>query len=218
MSNTINYDLITPTEGALDWHIPLNSNFVLIDSILQSIRTNYKESTLSTGPAFHNEVGSLWYSILENPGEGLFIKKSTGYTKLLDESYADNKYIKTLGDTLKGTLTIGSNGMLYFYNTTTFAFAKMLFQTYGSTQNLIFEFGASPESAIRFIGNTGTLKDILHVKMNNIKSFVPLEIPTATASAHAINKGQADANYATVVALNAALLRITELEARLNAL
>lgn len=92
MSYTINWNIETPIEGALDWNIRLNNNFISIDTILQSLRTNFSATLTSTGPETHNPIGSLWYSLLQNPGEGMFVKKTTGYTQLLDEEKADKLY------------------------------------------------------------------------------------------------------------------------------
>lgn len=196
MSLTTNFSLNKPVAGTLNWEIPNNSNFDIIDSILFNLRKSYA-STIE--PIEHSITGSLWFdsNVLQDV---LKVKKIDGsYQTLLDQAFADTRYAKLTGSTLSGTFLL-ANSILHWNDEASTDFAKILFQTFNTHKNLVFEFGSSEGlDAIRFNWNgSGTPDDILHIFSNKVKSFKNIEIPDGTADDHAINKGQADATYSAL--------------------
>lgn len=193
MSLTTKWSIDKPIEGSLNWDVPIRANYDLIDSILYKLRTNYAGTTEPTENA---DTGSLWYdsNITEDV---LKVKKiDGGYSSLLDELYADSKYVKLNGSVFIGT-HLFSDAILHWNDSTNGDFAKIIFQSFNTHKNLVFEFGGTPSlDAIRFNWNTGESDNIFHIFSDKVKSFKPIEIPEGTASNHAINKLQADLAYA----------------------
>ena len=192
MSLTTKWNLDKPVEGSLNWDVPIRANYDLIDSILYKLRTSYA-GTMQ--PTENSDTGSLWYdsNVLQDV---LKVKKLSGdYSPVLDEAYADSKYVKLNGSTYIGT-HLFANAIMHWNDIASGDFAKILFQTFDTHKNLVFEFGGTTSvDAIRFNWNTGSSDDVFHIFSDKIKSFKPVEIPNGTAANHAINKLQADTSY-----------------------